>query len=174
MVFHFNKAHINDLSIPPWCVKTKGKTFYVNHVVCNLPWSTKETPDNHHTKGSIKVRDCVLTIDSENCASMDRPTPEQRRRLSGKRNPVRIIYGSAYKNNMDTVADRHGINLTRTLGIFGECGNYFLITELGNPDDLMILTLTMPANSIRVLAENEDYYGLLDQTNQDQIADPFE
>jgi len=71
LVFQLNKAHLSDTAIPMWSIKAKGKTFYVNHVDCNLPWSTKETPDNSHTKGSIKIRDCVLTIDSENCASID-------------------------------------------------------------------------------------------------------
>lgn len=174
VVFHFNKAHLTDPTIPMWVVKTKGKTFYVNHVDCNLPWSTKETPNNSHTKGSIKIRDCVLTINPNNCASIDRPTAEQRRRLSGQRNPVRIIYGGVYKYYLEEAIRRHDIQLVRTLGITGECGNYFLISELANPDDLVILTLAMPPHSIRVLTENELYYGLLDQTDQDQIADPYE
>lgn len=173
LVFHFNKAHLSDPAIPMWSIKAKGKTFYVNHVDCNLPWSTKETPDNSHTKGSIKIRDCVLTIDSENCASIDPPTPEQRRRLSGKRNPVRIIYSGIYKNTLDTITQRHDIKLARTVGVTGDCGNYFLIAEMTNPEDLVILTLAMPPQSIRVLTENEHYYRLLDQTDQDQIADPY-
>lgn len=174
VVFHFNKAHLSDPAIPMWSIKAKGKTFYVNHVDCNLPWSTKETPDNNHTKGSIKIRDCVLTIDSENCASIDRPTPEQRRRLSGKRNPVRIMYSGIYKNTLDTITQRHDIKLARTVEMTGDCGTYFLIAEMTNPEDLVILTLAMPPQSIRVLTENEHYYRLLDQTDQDQLADPYE
>lgn len=46
-----------------WVLKAKGQTFYVNHVDCQVPWSTKETPDNPHTKGAIKVKNAVLTID---------------------------------------------------------------------------------------------------------------
>ena len=34
----------------------KGQTFYVNHVDADAPWSTKETPDNDHTKGSLKFK----------------------------------------------------------------------------------------------------------------------
>lgn len=72
MVFHFNKAHIADTSISPWCIKTKGETYYVNHVECNIPWSTKETPDNPHTKGSLKVKNCLLVIDDDNNATLSK------------------------------------------------------------------------------------------------------
>jgi hypothetical protein len=67
-VFHFNKGHLQDPTIPMWVLKTKGQTFYVNHVVCNAPWSTKETPDNPATKGSLKVKDVDLTIDHDDNA----------------------------------------------------------------------------------------------------------
>ena len=66
VVFHFNKKHLEDPAIPMWVLKTKGESYYVNHVDCNMPWSTKETPDNSHTKGSLKVKDCLLVIDDEN------------------------------------------------------------------------------------------------------------
>lgn len=62
VIFHFNKKHLEDSSIPMWVLKTKGKTYYVDHVDCNKSWSTKETPDNPSTKGSLKIKDCVLTI----------------------------------------------------------------------------------------------------------------
>jgi len=31
----------------------------------NPAWSTKETPGSEHTKGSIKFRECYLTIDDD-------------------------------------------------------------------------------------------------------------
>ena len=70
MVFHFNKASIQDPTVPPWVVKAKGQTYYVNHVSASAPWSTKETPDNAHTKGSIKFKNVDVTIDDENCAEI--------------------------------------------------------------------------------------------------------
>lgn len=75
---------------------------------------------------------------------------------------------------MDTVTERHKITLARTLGVSGDCGNYFLISELANPADLvmLMLTLTLPTNIMRVLQENESYYGLLDQTKLSEIDDP--
>lgn len=64
MVFHFNKAHLADPSIPAWVVKAKGQSFYVKHLECNAPFSTKETPDNSHTKGSLKFRHVDVIIEN--------------------------------------------------------------------------------------------------------------
>lgn len=55
IVFHFNKAFLTDPSIPMWVLKSKGSTYYVDHVKCLVPFNTKNTPDNSHTKGSIQV-----------------------------------------------------------------------------------------------------------------------
>jgi hypothetical protein len=46
-----------------WVLKVKGESYYVNHVECDAPWSTKETPDNPHTKGSIKIKNVDISID---------------------------------------------------------------------------------------------------------------
>ena len=64
IIFHFNKASIADPSI----LKVKGESYYVKHVVSECSWSTKETPDNPHTKGAIKFRHANLIIDENNCA----------------------------------------------------------------------------------------------------------
>ncbi len=56
VVFHFNKAHNQDQSIPPWIVKHKGQSYYVNHMDSKVGFSTKETPDNEHTKAAIMFR----------------------------------------------------------------------------------------------------------------------
>ena len=72
VIFHFNKKSLEDSSIPPWALKCKGQTFYVNHVDCQMPWSTKETPDNPSTKGSLKIKRCLLTIDDDNCATISK------------------------------------------------------------------------------------------------------
>jgi hypothetical protein len=68
VVFHFNKMCISDNTIPMWVVKHKGKTYYVDHVDVSsgVGFSTKETPDNKHTKGSIKIKGCVKIFNEEN------------------------------------------------------------------------------------------------------------
>lgn len=51
-----------------WVVKHRGKTYYVDHVdFKGVDFSTKETPDNPHTKGSIKCKG-FLHIDENNHA----------------------------------------------------------------------------------------------------------
>lgn len=72
--FSFNKASLADASIPPWTLKIKGESFYVNHVTSTATWSTKETPLNEHTKGSIKLRHVDITIDTYNCATITENT----------------------------------------------------------------------------------------------------
>jgi len=55
VVFHYNKKHNEDQSIPPWVLKVKGQSFYVNHVEVSpgIGFSTRETPDNPHTKATL-------------------------------------------------------------------------------------------------------------------------
>jgi len=66
IVFHYNKAHNSDATIPQWVIKHKGQTFYVNHVDSKVGFSTKETPENPHTKGSIQFRGKLKIIQKEN------------------------------------------------------------------------------------------------------------
>lgn len=75
VIFHFNKKHLEDPSIPPWVLKAKGQTFYVNSVECNKPWSTKQTPDNAHTKGAIRIKSCQLMINEFNEAIIEDRRP---------------------------------------------------------------------------------------------------
>ena len=63
LIFHFNKGHLADPSIPMWVIKAKGQTHYVEHVDANVGWSTKETPDNPSTKGSIKFKNVELLLE---------------------------------------------------------------------------------------------------------------
>lgn len=65
IIFHFNKMHLTDPNIPMWTIKHKGETYYVNHVDVSpgVGFSTKETPENPHTKGSLKFR-AKLNIES--------------------------------------------------------------------------------------------------------------
>jgi hypothetical protein len=60
--FHFNKGNLQDPTIPMWVVKTKGKSFYVDHVESNATWSTRETPEGY-TKGSLRFKNCFLKIE---------------------------------------------------------------------------------------------------------------
>ncbi len=67
IIFHFNKKHLENPTIPMWVVKCRGDTYYVHHVDVSpgVGFSTKETPDNPHTKGSIKFK-ANLEIEENN------------------------------------------------------------------------------------------------------------
>ncbi len=56
-----------DSNVPMWVIKCRGDTYYVHHVDVSpgVGFSTKETPDNPSTKGSIKIKG-QLTITEEN------------------------------------------------------------------------------------------------------------
>lgn len=63
LVFHFNKASITNPDIPMWVIKFDGNTEYINHIDFEcVSFSTKETPDNIHTKGSLKFKNVSLEI----------------------------------------------------------------------------------------------------------------
>ena len=103
VVFHFNKKHLEDNTIPMWVIKFRGETYYVNHVDCSVPWSTKETPDNSHTKGSIKVKHCLVVIDDSNTATITPLTEEDKQSLTKKKQFIRIItsFGSKLKKAIE-------------------------------------------------------------------------
>lgn len=75
-VFHFNKKHLSDPKIPMWILKIKGISYYVDHVICEKGWSTKETPDNPHTKGAIKIKKCLVSIEDGVAHIRDGPPDE--------------------------------------------------------------------------------------------------
>ena len=56
IIFAYNKAHNQDQTIPPWIIKHKGETHYIHHLDSKVGFSTKETPQNEHTQGSLMFR----------------------------------------------------------------------------------------------------------------------
>ena len=68
IIFHFNKGFLQDPTIPMWVLKHKGETYYVDHVDIDpgVGFSTKETPENPHTKGSIMIKGKIEIYKKEN------------------------------------------------------------------------------------------------------------
>lgn len=174
LIFHFNKKHLEDPSIPMWSIKARGRTFYVNHVTCELPWSTKESPDNSHTKGSIKIRKCLLRIDEDNCATILKPTTKDINRLRYKKPPIRILYNKQFEQDVSRAIANHQIKQGKILKIKGTCGSDFYITEFYQDTDLTVLTLALPIHAIRILNSYEEYYRIYDETQEEEIWDPYE
>jgi hypothetical protein len=50
-----------------WVFKIDGQTYGVHHASFhNVSFETKETPDNPHTKGSLKIKRATVEIWQEN------------------------------------------------------------------------------------------------------------
>jgi hypothetical protein len=112
-VFHFNKKHLEDSSVPMWVIKTGGKSYYVEHVSCESSWSTKETPDNSHTKGAIKIKHCLLVIDELNNATIRPLTIDDKFRLHNQHKGItRVIvheqHGHAFRRYLKDLEIKHG------------------------------------------------------------------
>jgi hypothetical protein len=158
VVFHFNKKHLEDSTIPMWILKARGETYYVNHVDCSVPWSTKETPDNAGTKGAIKVKNCFVTIDEDNCANI-RPLTAEDKLAQAKSQTVRVIteYGAKLREAITNMS--HGA--IKLAG--GGCGTTWYITDIPSMKHFLMLQLQVP--SVRILMPNEDYYKSYDRSS---------
>jgi len=152
-----------------WVIKCRGESYYVEHVTCELPWTTKETPGNEHTKGSLKVKNCHLVIDEHNHAHLKELTPEVKARLDKPSYIVRVItrWGRELKRALSYV--EHGG--VKTVG--GACSTTFYITEFTDPEQYTMFKLMLEnAPDLRELKPNETYYRMYDtQTDEDGYID---
>lgn len=160
VVFHFNKHHLVDATTPMWVIKTKGKTYMVNHVTSTIPWSTKETPNNNHTKGAIKIKNTLVIIDDDNNAELLPLTIKDIARLKTKQY-TRILINAI--KTIPEYLEHANIAHTKFKKIYGSCGSGpWLICDIKDPNAVTMLKLAMPANSFRILQENEQYYKMYD------------
>jgi len=175
-VFHFNKHHLVDPTTPMWTIKTGGKTLYVEHVTSNMAWSTKETPDNTATKGSLKFKNALLTIDDENCAMFSELTSADLARLRAmKRNYARILITSRFAEIASWLKD-NAVKHSTIKNIQGSCGSRFAMCDIKRQEDLVMMALVFQG-SYRVLQPNETYFRayddpeLLRQLENDELDD---
>lgn len=144
-----------------WKLAFHGETLYVNHVDCSIPWSTKETPDNSHTKGSIKVKDALLQIDDQNCATLSKLTVIDQTRLRNQKLGItRIIVkeGPDHWKFKDALKN-HKIKHGPIKGITGACSSTFYVTDIFDKAQFSMLALAMSnCPSFRILMPNEGYY----------------
>jgi len=144
-----------------WKLAFKGESYYVEHVTCELPWSTKETPGNSHTKGSIKVKNCHLVIDQDNHAHLKELTQEVAARLNKPSWSVRVItrWGRELERALRHV-EHSGL---KTVG--GGCSTTFYITEFTDEEQYTMFKLALEnAPDLRELKPNEPYYKMYDGT----------
>ena len=169
VVFHFNKKHLEDQTIPMWVLKFHGETLYVDHVDCQLPWSTKETPDNSHTKGSIKVKNVLLRISDDNTATLTELTLIDKFRLRNQKLGITRVMFSPY-NAFHKALIANEFKHSPFKNIRGACASSFVICDL-----LVRFEATMAAlkytKDFRILKPNESYYQDYDHFRKDIPVD---
>ena len=166
VVFHFNKKHLEDQTIPMWVLKFHGETIYVNHVDCSIPWSTKETPDNSHTKGSIKVKDCLLRVDGDNNATLTELTIFDKIRLRNQKIGItRVMFrpNSEFHKALQNNEYKH----SPFKNILGACATGFVICDL--LDKKQMLLAKIKYDDWREVKPNESYYQMYDNVKEDTI-----
>ena len=142
-----------------WVIKTHGESFYVHHVSCELPWSTKETPDNSHTKGSIKVKDCLLTINDDNEATISKLTIFDKVRLRNQRLGItRVMWSNGH---MPDILKKEGIKHSPFKTIHGACSTAYTVCDLLDKQQVTMLALKY-SNKFRILMPNETQYRAYD------------
>lgn len=172
VVFHFNKKHLEDSTVPMWVVKSHGVTFYVDHVTADIAWSTKETPDNPSTKGSLKFKQCKLVIDDDNCATitdlglLDRNLPHPRL-------IHRLLFRTSTK--LYSALKRNDYEHTKLKYIEGGCGSSFAICDIVKEEDLTMIGLIYP-DQFRILTPNEGYYKAYENNSEwiDEYDDDYD
>lgn len=155
LVFHFNKKHLEDPSVPMWVVKSHGVTFYVNHVTSEIPWSTKETPDNSSTKGSIKFKKCKLTIDDDNNAIIGKLGFLDGKLPHPKVVHARIIASNGGEFHRALQADEFKYSPIKR--IVGGCGSSFIVCDLLDNYEVTMAAMKY-AGKFRIMSPNEAYY----------------
>ena len=142
----------------------KGKTYYVDHVAANIPWTTKETPNNIRTKGAIKFKNALLRLE-DGSASIDVLTAEDAERLTAAL-PSRILF--YYKNEILWLLKHNGIEHKECKHFNGSCGTNLYVVELAR-EDLTMLALVY-ANQFRILGEDDIYYNLYESETHGKIV----
>ena len=157
-----------------WVLKTHGETFYVNHVDAQMAWSTKETPDNSHTKGSLKFKECLLTINEQNEATLSTLSLIDKIRLRNQKLGItRIIFnwGGAMHKALSNNEFKH----SPFKNVEGACGSSFIICDLLKKEEATLAGLKY--QGWRILKPNEAYYQAYDKKGtiwEDEDIDIYE
>ena len=176
-MFHFNKKHLEDPTVPMWVIKSHGVTFYVNHVSADLAWTTKETPDNAHTKGAIKFKRCKLSIDEDNNATISSLKLTDAFLKHPKIVHARIIAPASGRFHKALQANEYQYSPIKK--VLGRCSSTFIVCDLLDEQEVLVAVLKY-GNDFRIMSPNEHYYKEYDTSkgdidvDYDQEDTPFE
>ena len=134
---------------------------YVNHVTADIPWSTKETPGNEKTKGSIKFKKCKLTIDTaDNTATISKLGIADAWLKPPTRRAARILF--SYGGAVHTALSKNEFEHSKFKNVEGSCGSSYIICDILDEHELTVFALQY-AGRFRILAPNEGYYQMYDK-----------
>ena len=151
-----------------WVLKFHGETLYVNHVDCSIPWSTKETPDNNHTKGSIKVKEVLLQIDEDNCAILSKLSFVDKIRLRNQKLGITRIMFRPH-SDIHNALKNNEFKHSPFKNIRGACASSYVICDMLNKAEVTFALLKY--TGFRILQPNEAYYQEYDNSKGDIKVD---
>jgi hypothetical protein len=151
-----------------WCLKFHGETYYVNHVDAKLSWSTKETSDNTHTKGSLKFKNALITINAENEATITELSLFDKIRLRNQKLGITRIMFSPYVE-IHKALQKNEVRHSPFKTISGACASTFVICDILDEMEMTFIALKY-ANQFRILMPNESYYQEYDMVKGKNIA----
>jgi hypothetical protein len=144
---------------------------YVNHVDCQCSWSTKETSSNSHTKGSIKVKNAILTINDSNEATLRPGTAEDKLRI--KRLAlgwVRVGWTQHHNVSVQAYLQDSEIGHSPVKRITGTCGRVYYVCDIHNQESAIAMELSL-WGQMRKLMPNEPLYHSYDKGYLDDDED---
>ena len=138
-----------------------------------MPWSTKETPGNEKTKGSIKFKKCKLTIDPDNNATISRLGIADAWLKHPERRAGRILF--SYGGRMHRALSEGEFEHSAFKDVEGSCGSSFIICDLLDERELTFAGIKY-TGAFRILAPNEHYYQAYDsdETIWEQAEDDLD
>ena len=161
IIFSFNKAHIADATVPPWVLKTGGRSWYVNHVNCTLAWDTRETPNNNHTRGSIRVKNALLSIDDNNVAVISELTDQHRQRLNNQKlNYQRVAWTQHSHDRVVSYVEQTDVAHTEIRLVYNPgCGSSWYVCDVMHAHDVTMITLALQGHLWQVNPNTWQYQG---------------
>ena len=150
-----------------WVLKFHGETYYVNHVDAQVPWSTKETPDNPHTKGSIKFKNVLVTIDEHNHATLTELTFFDKIRLRNQKLGITRIM-CTLESEMHKALQRNEFKHSPFKIISAPCTRRYVICDMLKKEEVTFASLKY--DDFRIVKENEYYYKQYDIVKGERIT----
>lgn len=154
-VFHFNKGHLADPTIPMWVLKIKGKAYYINHLDADIPFSTKETPDNPSTKGAIKFKRVNVIIDENQNATLRPATALDLQEQKQRDNPPQRVVTENI-TEAERVMKQHNIQHDPVMSSFSN-GTRKHVFDVKSDKELSKLILTSKSD-MQILNKSDALY----------------